>query len=94
MKRRKKKTFKEFSKQMAYIIIVSAVIQSYLPYILALFDKEVPEQLAIANITEIIGAFGIYCVKAFKGKEKEESTRLKEMKLEHDFREGMEDLNL
>lgn len=91
---KKKKTKKEYSKRMAAIILGIALVDVQLTYILAFLGKEIAETLSITLVTEIIAVFGIYCVKAYLGKKAEEETRLKEKKMDHDYLNDMEDLNL
>lgn len=46
-------------------IIVVALIDLQLSYILALLGKEPLEGVATAIIAEIVGVFLVYCVKSF-----------------------------
>lgn len=62
----------ETSKKLAIAIIVIALIDIQLPFILAFMGRDViAETLALTICTEIVGVYAAYCVKAFKGKKEE-----------------------
>ena len=76
--KKKKITKAEFSKQVAKWILIIALIDIQLTYVLAFLGKEIAETLAITLVTEVVAVYGIYCLKAYNGKKREEETRLKE----------------
>lgn len=68
-KRRKKKV--ETSKKMAITILVVALIDIQLTYVLAFMGMEIAETLSVTIVTEIVSVFLIYCLKAYFGKKAE-----------------------
>ena len=80
----KKKTVAKmtYSKRIATIVLIVALIDIQLTYVLAFLGKEIAETLAITLVTEVVAVFGIYCVKAYLGKRNEEETRLKEKEMD------------
>lgn len=81
---------KEYSKKLATIILIIALIDIQLTYVLAFFGKEsIAETLSVTLVTEVVAVFGIYCAKAFWGKKNEE-----EMKFEKEkFKDGCDENN-
>ena len=90
---KKKKTKKEYSKKMATLILAVALFDVQLTYILAFFNKEIAETLSVGLVTEIIGIYVIYCLKAYFGKKGEENTRLKEKEQDYQHLNGMEEID-
>lgn len=83
--KKKKVTKAEFSKKVAKWILIMALVDIQLTYVLAFLGKEIAETLAVTLVTEVVAVFGIYCLKAYMGKKREEETRLKEAENElHD----------
>lgn len=70
MYRRRKKRV-ETSKKMAWLILIICIIDLQAIIIAAYFDKVVPETIGVALVTQVIGVFGIYCLKSYSGKKKE-----------------------
>ena len=67
----------EFSKKIALAILVVALVDIQITYILAFLGKEIAETLAVTLVTEVVAVFGIYCIKAYLGKRNEEANKLK-----------------
>ena len=74
----KKTTKKEYSKRITTLILVVALIDIQLTYVLAFLGKEIAETLAVTLVTEVVAVFGTYCIKAYLGKRNEERIRLEE----------------
>lgn len=74
----KKITKKEYSKRITTLILVVALVDIQLTYILAFLGKEIAETLAVTLVTEVVAVFGTYCIKAYFGKRNEERIRLEE----------------
>ena len=74
----KKTTKKEYSKRITTVILVVALVDIQLTYILAFLGKEIAETLAVTLVTEVVAVFGTYCIKAYLGKRNEERIRLEE----------------
>lgn len=68
MKKKKKTNKIEFSKRAAAAILLVALFDVQLCILAVYFDKEAPVEIAVALITEIVGVFLTYCVKAYFGK--------------------------
>lgn len=77
-KSKKRKNKKETSKKLAIAILVVALIDIQLTYILAFMGMEIAETLSVAIVTEIISVFSVYSIKAYLGKKAEEDMRYKE----------------
>lgn len=97
-KRRKKKQkmdlFETFTKLWVTILLIVAVIDLQLSYVLALLDRhEIAETLSIAIVTEIIGVIAIYMVKSFfeTSNEKKHSLELKKLQISDDELEEEDD---
>ena len=85
-KRKKKVTKKETSKKLATLILIVALVDIQLCILATYFNREIPTEIAVALITEIVAVFLTYCLKAYFGKKAEEEIRMYE---EHtDFDEG------
>lgn len=65
---------------MAAIILIVAIFDIQLCIVSTYFDKEIPTEIAVALITEVVSVFVTYCLKAYFGKKAEEETRLQEEK--------------
>lgn len=84
--RRKKVTKKETSKKLATLILIVALVDIQLCILATYLNREIPTEIAVALITEIVAVFLTYCLKAYFGKKAEEEIRMYE---EHtDFDEG------
>lgn len=67
-----------FTKKWMTIILVVALIDLQVPFILAFLDKmQIAETLGGLLVTEIIAVFLVYCVKSFFGKREEEEMKFK-----------------
>lgn len=67
-KKKKKKVdlFETYTKTMVTIIMIIALIDLQITYVLAYFDKiQIAETLSTAIVTEIIGVIAVYMLKAF-----------------------------
>jgi hypothetical protein len=72
------------------LILIVALIDIQLTYILAFLGKEIAETLAITLVTEVVAVFGTYSIKAYLGKRNEEKTRLEESQQNFEqFNSGM-----
>lgn len=76
--KKKKRTKKEYSKRMTTLILIVALVDIQLTYVLAFLGKEIAETLAITLVTEVVAVFGTYSIKAYLGKRNEEKIRLEE----------------
>ena len=76
MIKKKKSNKKEHSKIVATIIVMVALIDVQLCILSTFLEKEIPTEIAVSLIVEIIGVYLTYCVKAHFGKKEEEKTRL------------------
>ena len=66
-----------FSKKMVAVIISFGIFDVQLAYILALLDKQVPETLTVAIVTEIVGVALGYFIKSFRETREEENMKYK-----------------
>lgn len=81
------KKFISFTKKIMSIIVVIALIDLQLPFILAFLGREqIAETLGGLIVTEIIAVFLVYCAKSFFETKEEEKIKYLRDKLE-----GMED---
>ena len=88
--KKKKRTKKEYSKRMTTLILIVALVDIQLTYVLAFLGKEIAETLAITLVTEVVAVFGTYSIKAYLGKRNEEKTRLEESQQNFEqFNSGM-----
>lgn len=78
VKKHKPKTKRETSKKLAIIILAVALIDIQLCILATYFNHEIPTEIAVAFITEIVAIFLTYCLKAYFGKKAEEENRLRE----------------
>lgn len=79
MKRKKP----EFSKRIMRVILIQAIIDIQLTYVLAFLGKEnIAETLAITIVTEIIGSFATYAFRAHFGKKNEEIMKFERERLD------------
>lgn len=89
--KKKKLTKKEYSKKATTIILAFAIIDVQLSYILAFIGMaEIAETLSVAMVTEIIGVFGGYLIKAYLGKKNEEKNRILEEQYERENSDGLD----
>lgn len=86
---KKKKTKKEFSKTITKWLLIVAVVDVQLTYVLAFIGRDNVETLAITLVTEIIAVMASYCTKAYFGKKAEEKTRLDELQQEYEHLNGL-----
>lgn len=81
-----------FTKIWVSIILGISLLDVQLTYILAWFEKNTSETLAVAIVTEIIAVGLGYGIKSFLGKKEEESNKLlKEMNEIDDKKEDEEE---
>lgn len=81
------KKFISFTKKIMSVIVVIALIDLQLPFILAFLGREqIAETLGGLIVTEIIAVFLVYCAKSFFETKEEEKIKYLRDKLE-----GMED---
>ena len=87
------KLFETFTKLWVTILLIVAVIDLQLSYVLALLNRsEIAETLSVAIVTEIIGVIAVYMIKSFleTSSEKKHSLELKKLNLpdEEDVADG------
>lgn len=72
-----------FTKKIMISIILIAMIDMQFPFVLALLGREqIAETMGGLIVTEIIGVFLVYCLKAFFETRESERIRLKEKQYE------------
>ena len=76
-RKRSEKQKQTFSKRMVAIIIGFGILDIQLAYVLALLDKQVPETLTVAIVTEIVGVALGYFIKSFRETREEENMKFK-----------------
>jgi hypothetical protein len=74
----KRKSKKETSKKLAIFILVISIIDIQLCIFATYFNHEIPTEIAVALITEVVAVVITYCLKAYFGKKAEEKTRLEQ----------------
>ena len=87
--------FETFTKLWVSILMVVAIIDLQLSYVLAYIGRDqIAESLSVAVVTEIIGVIGIYIIRAFFDtvSEKKHEVTLKQM--EYDNTPDVEDEDL
>lgn len=79
-KKTKRRNSKErtFTKRLVMVMLVVGVINSEIPYLLALAGRDPVVDIGRLWITQIIAVIVGYYVKSYFGKKAEEETRLKE----------------
>lgn len=87
------KLFETFTKLWVTILLIVAVIDLQLSYVLALLNRsEIAETLSVAIVTEIIGVIAVYMIKSFleTSSENRHSLELKKLNLpdEEDVADG------
>lgn len=76
------KGIKTFTKRWLTIIMIFAIIDMQLTYVLAFLGKEnIAEVLSQSIAIEIVAVFLIYCAKSFLGTKEAEKIKLKEKEL-------------
>lgn len=76
------KGIKTFTKRWLTIIMIFAIIDMQLTYVLAFLGKEnIAEVLSQSIAIEIVAVFLIYCAKSFFGTKEAEKIKLKEKEL-------------
>lgn len=85
-RRKKRKTKRQYTKVAVTLILIVALIDLQLPYILAFLGREnTLEDLSKTIVIEIIGVFFVYCAKSFfETKEEKKNERTKEYEKEID----------
>lgn len=76
MSRRNKRKY-QMSKVLTAVIIVTALIDLQLSYILAFMGKEIAETLSVAIVTEIVAVVLGYFLKSFNETKEAEKNKLK-----------------
>lgn len=77
---KKMKLFETFTKTWVSILMIIAVIDLQLSYLLAYLGREqIAETLSVSIVTEIIGVMGIYLIRAYF-----ESATIAKQKLDHE----------
>lgn len=65
-KPKKVKLFETFTKAWVSILMVIAIVDLQLSYVLAYLGRDqIAESLSVAVVTEIIGVMGIYLIRAY-----------------------------
>lgn len=76
------KGLKTFTKKWLSIIMIFAIIDMQMTYVLAFLGKEnIAEVLSQSIAIEIVSVFLIYCAKSFFGTKEAEKIKLKEKEL-------------
>lgn len=79
----KRKTKQTYSKRVTSIILGVALFDIQLTYVLAFLGMtDTAETLSITLVTEVIGVFAVYSVKAYLGKRNEEANKLHKKELD------------
>ena len=76
--------FETFTKLWVTVLLIVAVIDLQLTYVLALLNRsEIAETLSVAIVTEIIGVIAVYMIKSFleTSNEKKHLIELKKLNL-------------
>lgn len=73
-----------FTKKAVKTLLIIGVINSEIPYILAVFGKEPNEALGIAWITEIVAVICGYMCKAYFETKQERKQNLEDYKIERE----------
>lgn len=82
MKRTRRQRKVTFTKLVMIVILITALIDMQLPFILAFLGREqIAETLGGLIVTEIIGVFLVYCAKSFFETRESEKVRMKEESL-------------
>lgn len=81
-KKRTRITKKETSKKLAIAILIVALVDIQFCVLATYFNREIPTEIAVAFITEIVAVFLTYCLKAYFGKKAEEENKLREREFE------------
>ena len=77
-----KKKKATFTKVWMTIILLVAVVDLQFSYVLAWYEKEIAETLAVAIVTEIIGCFLGYLCKSYFETKEEKKNELIEKQME------------
>lgn len=72
----RRKSKMTFTKKWVNVILIVALVDIQLTYVLALLDKQIAETLAITIVTEIVAVSIGYFIKSYLGKKAEEETKL------------------
>lgn len=81
--KKKLNIFETFTKLWVSILLVVAVIDLQITYVLAFLGSEqIAETLSVAIVTEIIGVVCVYMVRAYFDSKTEGKQKLEEMKLD------------
>lgn len=75
---KKKETPKEYYKKKTGQILTISLIDLQIIIVAPFFGVTISDAIAIALISEIVGVFFGYCVKAFFGKREEEKNKHRE----------------
>lgn len=87
-----KKQKTTFTKKAMSLILIVALIDMQLPFILAFMDKpQIAEDLGKIIVVEIIGVFLVYCCKSFFETKEEVLTRLREKAMQTPLSESAEE---
>jgi hypothetical protein len=91
--RRKTDNRRTFTKKAVKYLLIIGVINSEIPYILAAFDKDPVESLAIAWITEVVAVIAGYMVKSYFETKQERKQNHEDYLAEKDNGEEEENYN-
>ncbi len=85
--------YNTYTKKMMNRIINTALLDMQFPFLLALLGREqIAETMGGLVVTEIVGAFLVYCVKSFFETRESEKIRLKEQEMEGSWDDPEEDV--
>ena len=85
-KKKKVKLFETFTKAWVSMLMIIAVLDLQLSYLLAYLGKEqIAETLSVSIVTEIIGVMGIYLIRAFLESATIEKQKLQKERMNLEF---------
>lgn len=81
--KKRSKFFETFTKLWVSIVLICAVLDLQLSYILAFLGREnIAETLSVAVVTEVIGVLAVYMVRAYFDTKSEKKMELDAVELE------------
>ena len=93
MNRKRKSNKLTFTKVAVIILLIFGLVNSTLPYVLAIMGREPVTDLGTAWLAEVIGVFAVYAIKAYFETKQEAKQALEDRKQEFlELKEGS-DLN-
>lgn len=84
IKKKKAKTPLTFTKKIVLLVLIVALIDMQIPFVLSFLGREPVETLGTTIVIEIVGVCIGYFVKAFFGKKEEEKLKFERERMETD----------